>query len=169
MLLIKPSLRMTFQPELWDQFTSRANCYSYALNAPELGKQNLGGLTGEIDDWLSEKTVRDISFAFNHAVKDGLIPVNDEEQLDPDINHIIAVFVGVCSWRWSIYDFHFFRLDEDRNWSHKPGATAIQKINCNGKAECRELLQHIYSQNKVLSNFVGYFKIPETGLKAAPR
>ena len=167
---IQPSTNMVFCPAVWNRpgIVSYANCYSYALDVPFLGAKNLGSLASqEKPDWLKRRSLIFPKSAFNRAVADGLRPV-ENTAFDPAQQHILAVFLGVLSWRYNLLDFHFFRLDGDGQWSHKPGMSKIKKVIIPPQNNIQKDLKSAYGQYVRKSSFVGFFEVPKTGIPALP-
>lgn len=114
-----------WKPELWnenipEEVKDHTNCYSYALNRIELNlddKLQPGEISGEKYDFM------DCDVIFQHIKND----LNREDIFKTDINkkpnclqNKIALALDIKS---EDKDYHFYRLDNNGTWSHKPGST----------------------------------------------
>ncbi|XP_078384232.1 uncharacterized protein LOC144666727 [Oculina patagonica] len=109
--------------QLGRQFTN--NCYNYATTIRTDSFAAPGRGTGLMlyppltSLNVAVSALRDGLNALNVA-PGGPAPVNPPL---PNQNHMVALVV------WPGYDFHWYRLDADGTWSHKPGQTAITKFD----------------------------------------
>ncbi len=82
----------------------------------------------------------------------------DQTAFIPSQNHVIAAFIDNAPYS----DFHFVRLDGDGTWSHKGGSGGHpSKVTRTGNppADIGTIGMPYHS------TFVGYYKIPETGIQ----
>jgi len=168
-----PSLSMDFDASRWDPLQdsdAATNCYSYALDAPELGIVNLGvdarksiaQGTPQYYNWsvtLSEMQMHHL------AESDGLERIQ-EHAFNPKKHHVVALFGGmVPPTEMEQGDFHFYRLDGDGSWSNQPFKRApISRTSWQGETLSLNNLWQDYAHNKCAWNFVGYYKVPDKGM-----
>ena len=170
---LSPSLSMTFDKSRWDALQdtdSATNCYSYALNTPELGIINLGIearkeiASGNPHFYNWQVTLSEIHM--DHlAQSDGLERIHEHGH-DPNKHHIVALFGGLIPpAEVDQGDFHFYRLDGDGSWSNQPYKRApITKQTWNGETLTLQNVWQDYAHNKCAWRFVGYYKIPDRGM-----
>jgi len=147
-----------------------SNCYSYALNRPDLGKLELGeSFQNPTPINIPLKSTTEEYFNAL-AVSDGLIPIA-EEDIDPNTNHTMAI-VGHTLEEGHLLDFHLFRVDKDKKVSHffphktKPSSSELQK----GTPLTTKNLLGEYSKyaatnpNIDYAVFAGFYQVPDKGL-----
>jgi len=122
-----------WEPEHWAvlEVLIKNNGYNYACNIrTDTFAQPRDGMPPPIRETNSCDEMRD-----NLEGKDGLTYIgknrDDWRQCGPEC-HPVALFVkrGPDPDLW---DFHFFRLDSDGTWSHKPGYTFPTKLGEDGR------------------------------------
>ncbi len=152
-----------YQPNLWnsalgEKRRENINCYSYALNIAECG----WGLPGYLQSAKSPNLIWNADNIKVGLERDGLLSIDKEDLTDLDI-HVVAAFSRKMMRNKELYDFHFFRRDDNGFWSHKNG---------NAEVLCRDFLGRRITDpenafvNKV--DFLGYWKVPEEGLDYYP-
>ena len=132
-----PQMPMCFEPEKWNHpdIIRLTSCYTYALNCVEAGHKGFGtvGISQKFNLYACEeieKQVREIQKKMGfvegscHAMEtlDGLERIRPHS-FDPEKNHILAI---------SFHLLHFYRLDGDGTWSHKPGLTKAVRHDIKG-------------------------------------
>lgn len=128
------------------------NCYVHALGAPEIGARDIGSLR-ELHD--TEYVADSVMAAFFYAAEDGLEPIAPHE-VSPEKAHIVGMFVSIAPYE----DFHFVRLHQGNVWSNKPGNDNPCFIG--QLEEWMPKYKKRYGAHG--GEFVGFFKVPETGL-----
>ena len=120
----------SYNPGMWnDSFhIRRNNCYAYAcdiLCSPvNETKQQPGRASG---DYPNPFTCTDIG---NAAMSDGLT-AGVEKQCS-GCTHLVALVIapgGSSGSKPMISDYHWYRLDDNGHWSHKPGWTPATKLD----------------------------------------
>jgi hypothetical protein len=104
-----------YEPQWWnDGATKQAanNCYNYATNyrTDTFAQPGLG--TGQMYSFPIASV--NMSAA---AVRDALVQTN--QAACPAEGHLVALFIAPS------LDFHWYRLDHDGLWTHKPGPTPV--------------------------------------------
>ena len=101
------------------------NCYNYATDIKTGTFAQPGQASGHIPSTLS---CPDYTAA---AEADGLIPVADISDACGNScfpnGHIVALVI------WPGVDFHWYRMEADGTWTHKPGETAPINLDQSGK------------------------------------
>ena len=120
-----------WKPELWnvnipEDVKDYTNCYSYALNRLEFnidGKLQPGELSGDKYDFM------DCDVIFENIKRD----LNREDVYKTTYNskmncfqHKIALALDIKS---DDQDYHFYRLDNNGKWSHKPGSSSATNLD----------------------------------------
>jgi len=115
-----------YEPNAWNsdgQILENNNCYNYANNKVTNTFAQPGRGTGQI---YVQLTAREVAAA---AVRDGLeaLANPDAPQMTPIEGHFAALVI------WPGKDYHWYRLDETTQWSHKPGQTPVRDYDQSGK------------------------------------
>jgi hypothetical protein len=150
-------------------FKQNNNCYSYALNEPDIT------LWHKRYPGSSSHTKRDFNIYtckyFEHLLKKDYpnIKKTDNYKKCPcDKNyHMIAMVIadGYTPYkRDEDDDFHFYRLDKNNKWSHKQGSKKISYKDANNDEIIDpKKANHYYKQNnmgsKNYNKFCGYYCI----------
>jgi len=144
-----------YEPDFWNDMQRRrmSNCTAYAANDkrpnnhfPQPG-QISGRQYGELSHWQVMRGA--ISDGFELA---GVLPWNVPEPREG--RTIVAIVIT------QDMDYHWYRLDNDGTWSHKPGSTAARNVDASGKP-ISALGDADWGRYK---DFLGYYYIPEGGL-----
>ncbi|XP_053400879.1 insoluble matrix shell protein 1-like [Mercenaria mercenaria] len=125
----RPSFRVRscriprFDPENWNAPPTirRNNCYNYATQRQTNSFAQPGRASGR--GFSRPMTARSVLSA---TFRDGLIPL-------PFFNP--RMFPGICYIALAIWpdtDYHFYRLDSNMLWSHKPGKTMAKNTDNSG-------------------------------------
>lgn len=131
MAIIKPKLSMQFEPDWWnhrDRITS-SNCLAYALDEPSLGWPYLNFQSATNSEYNELRSIfmerSNIKSSLYHNILFYLAGFERirSHQYDPHKKHIIAFSVSMG---------HYFRLDADKVWSHKPGMSEARNIDDSG-------------------------------------
>jgi hypothetical protein len=113
-----------FQPAMWndaDGIQYSNNCYNYACDMETGTFAQPGRATGH------EYNAFDCVAVGNGAVSDGLRSVSCDTGCGcRDCCHQVALVI------WPGQDFHWYRLDRNGRWSHKPGATEARDVDNSG-------------------------------------
>lgn len=122
---------LEYNPKLWDDnpnIKSTHNCYTYALGKIRSGldsKAQPGYASGfnHIDDY---KDYNCKSF-YQRLKKD--VPGSYLEKFD---NKCLPGFYKIFLVLDPGNDYHWYRMNKDKYWSHKPGATSVSDIDASG-------------------------------------
>jgi hypothetical protein len=123
---------LLYEPRKWNDnynIKSTHNCYTYALGKIRIGldsKAQPGYASGynHIDD---EKDYNCNEF-FKRLKKD--VPTTYLEKFD---NKCLSGFYKIFLALDPGNDYHWWRLNSDGYWSHKPGATEVTDVDASGK------------------------------------
>jgi hypothetical protein len=135
-----------------------SNCYTYALGIPQHGKATPGKLihnkrrTGERTNDGELK----LQLIYNALIKDGLRPIPRPEYAPYKDAPVIAAFLSIDD------DYHFYRQHKDGKWSHQQGYGGVLTDRDGQDALVEDPL---YAERGRYKDFVGYFTIPEQGLR----
>ncbi|WP_019133669.1 hypothetical protein [Kallipyga massiliensis] len=126
---------LKYNPQYWNSYKDRANCYTYALNylaGKNPATQQPGYASGRKFTSCTGKAIleaakRDVPYL--SGVK-GLRSASENQK--PGKNEykvalVIATEIGKKK------DYHWYRQDSDGYWSHKRGSTAITRTDASGK------------------------------------
>ncbi|MFS0757483.1 hypothetical protein ABC383_22670 [Noviherbaspirillum sp. 1P10PC] len=114
-----------YTPGKWNNdpnIQHRNNCYNYANDKITNTFAQPGRGTGQ--SWTQLLScANDVEPA---AQRDGQVPVSTPATT-PTQGHFIALVLGIG------YDYHWYRLDDNGNWSHKPGQTPARNVDNSGR------------------------------------
>ncbi len=118
------------------------NCYNYANDKITNTFAQPGRCSGSpADDWKCAPVGQ-------ASQRDGEIPISSPPAATPQDGHFIAL---VSSDIWQ--DYHWYRLDSNAMWSHKPGQTPATNLDNGGK-----LISDPRTCNRgVYTNFCGFY------------
>ncbi|MFX0065395.1 MAG: hypothetical protein ACFFC7_24760 [Candidatus Hermodarchaeota archaeon] len=138
-----------YEPQNWnDAGTTQLcnNCYNYACNIITNNYAQPGHASGNIYSSINCQEVAE------GAISDGLLPVADEEKCKL-CSHKVALVIDPDS----PVDFHWYRLDKEGNWSHKPGQWSVTNLDNSGNiiSDPRTADRGRYSV------FCGFFCVPK--------
>jgi len=120
------------------------NCYNYGTDIVTNTFAQPGRGTGQ--KWR-QNTCDDVKRA---AISDGLQWVGtDYPSTKPTVGHYIALLI------WPGTNFHWVRLDDNNNWSHKPGGTPVKNKD-NDELDITDPSTQDFSP---WSQFCGYFLV----------
>tara|TARA_Y100000590_G_scaffold467736_1_gene647690 strand:- start:1181 stop:1900 length:720 start_codon:yes stop_codon:yes gene_type:complete len=120
-----------WKPELWnenipDNIKDNTNCYSYALNRLEFNRDNKlqpGELSG------SKYNNMDCDTIINHIKTDlNRNDIRETGHLDK-LNCLYYKIALVLDIEHDDPDYHFYREDNIREWSHKPGGNNVTNLD----------------------------------------
>ena len=126
-------------------FTNENNCYGYALNIKEHGWATPGRLL-EIEHEEMPNASRTAPFVTKGVLKDGLEQIREHGARRDE--HVISGHVIPGE------DFHFYRYDNDGQWSSKYASKIAEKANPAFETD---------------ETFIGFFRVPAEGLLYSPR
>ncbi|MGH9632162.1 MAG: hypothetical protein ACRD7E_27980 [Bryobacteraceae bacterium] len=134
------------------------NCYAYAANDPHghlPGKPQPGQRCGHPATAVSCAEVR------RAALCDGMIAAPNPPPSKAGHSPVaLVVDPGV--------DYHWYRLDDNGKWSHKPGNTPATNVDASGNAITNpEAADRDYGRVNY-SQFCGYFYVPSGGVRTGP-
>ncbi len=113
-----------YEPGKWNdangvQYTN--NCYNYACNLQTNTYAQPGRASGNMYSSIECDEVGD------GAESDGLVPVDCDTGCGcRNCCHKVALVI------WPGVDFHWYRLDRNGRWSHKPGGTQATNLDNSG-------------------------------------
>jgi hypothetical protein len=117
-----------YEPSRWNDFDEvqfNNNCYNYACNIPTGTFAQPGRATGN-----PYPRPIDCPGVDAGARSDGLRPINCERGCGcSDCCHKVALAVAPSP---TFNDYHWYRLDRDGRWSHKPGGTEATNLDDSG-------------------------------------
>jgi len=149
-----------YEPNVWNTapIQKSTNCYAYAVDDPNGhplgGKPQPGVKCGH--PW---KTVscKDVTAA---SKCDGLIPAPNPPA--PKAGYYPVALVSAPG-----VDYHWYRLDNNGTWSHKPGHGTARNVDSSGKIITNpETADRSGYPN--YSDFCGYFYVPKGGASSKP-
>jgi RHS repeat-associated protein len=122
----------SYNPTAWNdggRTQSTNNCYSYAWDRPndtpprpEPCRPQPGGFSCRPSFPLDCKAIIDLS------IKDGMTKTNKDGSC-PDCYHKVFLVIS----REPNPDYHWYRQDRDRSWSHKPGLGQATNLDSSGQ------------------------------------
>ena len=166
-----PPKKPKYDSTIWndEKYKEFNNCYSYALNEPDstLKDKRDPGISSNIKKNNNIYTCGYYEKLLKHDYPDMVktnnykfCPCNKDYRM---ISMVIAdgnsPFVGDDN-----DDFHFYRLDNNNKWSHKPGSRVVSYTDADNKLiyDPKDA-NHYYKQNnkgsKDYNNFCGYYCI----------
>ncbi len=151
-----PAEGPVFDPDLYNMLPRIFNCYAYALRLERQGWAHAGQIRKEVATGRRDERRKLTDFTLHRMLEeDGLERIR-KHAADPGRAHVIAAFVNTGK------GYHFFSLDRDNIWSHKPGESLVKRVRAGVK---------LPNEGDVSGNhlFVGYFKIPAQGIYYYPR
>jgi hypothetical protein len=122
----------SFDPVKWNKPTIKQNhnCYSYAfnqINPTRKGKAQPGYYSGF--NHIEDNEYNCQSF-YQRLKKDNpSLYLTSFEQ--PCVKGFNKGFIAIDDKK-DDQDYHFYRLDKNKKWSHKPGRTEVTKIDASG-------------------------------------
>ncbi len=149
-----------YEPARWNAqpVKGSTNCYAYAANDPNghpPGKPQPGQRCG------SPATSASCAEVSRASQCDGMIPAPDPPPAKPGYYPVaLVVDPGV--------DYHWYRLDENGRWSHKPGNTDARGVDASGNPITNpETANRDYGAVNY-TDFCGYFYVPAGGIRTGP-
>jgi len=168
-----------FKPEKWQlNIKKNNNCYNYALDLPFKYDSTLhpGELAMSLGK-VKRSAVHKWSWLFTrddykkHLIKlselDGLKYLGTNQFYASQGARLVGLAVSETH-----DDFHWYRMDQDGGWSHKPGSNSVQKLAPDAPITLmfrQNILTmmtppHVADRGRY-KHFVGYFEIPKEGVK----
>jgi uncharacterized Zn-binding protein involved in type VI secretion len=148
-----------YEPKRWNQqpVKGSTNCYAYAANDPDghpPGKPQPGEHCGSP---AASPSCADVTKA---SVCDGMIPA---PKPTPKSGYYVVALVSAPG-----KDYHWYRQDDNGNWSHKPGNTDATNVDASGNIITNpETADRAYGRLNY-SQFCGYFYVPAGGIRTGP-
>lgn len=135
-----------FTPSYWNSVSRRYtnNCYNYANNKAT----NTFAQPGRASIGTAGPTCAAVRTA---AIGDGLEPIADDE-MSFDFKKAVALVTGYVD---SIPDYHWYRLDSNGTWSHKPGGGYARNTDESGQI----IYDPRYADRGGYTEFCGFFRI----------
>lgn len=167
---VLPTLPLVYEPDRWNDLSivGNFNCYSYALNTQEYGWLSLGGFLGRSKQAIKFPRSEEAQVRVTESLRselwllvDGLKQIRPHEY-GPHEKHIVA---------YDSFLQHFYRLDQDGVWSHKPGKSPVTNLDARGRTITDlENADFIFSANLARRQSatranIRYYVLPEEGIK----
>lgn len=112
-----------YEPTWWNDGGQRQrhnNCYNYGVNYRTDTFAQPGRASGAM---YAAITAADVKAG---AVSDGLIDSPYANNNPPDEGQLVALVI------WPGHDFHWYRMNRNCSWSHKPGSTQVTNRDNSG-------------------------------------
>ena len=111
-----------YEPAWWNVPARQPynNCYNYATNYRTNTFAQPGRAAGAMYTALTCAAVKPA------AVKDELIDSPTADNKCPGEGHLVALVI------WPGVDYHWYRMNRNGKWSHKPGSTAVTNLDNGG-------------------------------------
>jgi hypothetical protein len=140
-----PNCEPPYDPALWSFSYAQPyvqylnNCYNYATNIQTGTYAQPGRASGHM--YVSAS---DCAGVGGGAVSDGLKPADCDRGCgcrDCCIKVALVASPGTIvplvddegdTYEGAFYDYHFYRLDDNGTWSHKPGARPVTNLDASG-------------------------------------
>jgi uncharacterized Zn-binding protein involved in type VI secretion len=156
----KGSSNPPYEPARWnkDPVKSSTNCYAYASNDPDghpPGKPQPGDKCGHP---ATDVSCAEVSRA---SACDGMVAAPNPPPARPGF-YVVAL---VCD---PGVDYHWYRQDDNGNWSHKPGNTDATNVDASGKPITDPQTADRDYGGVDYSQFCGYFYVPAAGIRTGP-
>lgn len=138
--------RPNFEPSFWNGNSRQGsnNCYNYANNKATNTFAQPGKAAG------SANGIMTCSAAIQAVIADGLEYLGTNYP-NPILNFKSGIALVVAPY----YDFHFYRLDDNGNWTHKPGGNVSTNLDNSGNV----ITDPRTANRGVYTNFCGFFRI----------
>jgi len=115
-----------FEPEKWEKYQKYNNCYAYAFDnhkkrdsKPQPADNSADKYKcSDLENWIIKDLVD------RKGKRYPLINGSIDKACPKEYHKIYLVTSGD--------DYHFYRLDRDGKWSHKPGSTKVTREDANG-------------------------------------
>jgi uncharacterized Zn-binding protein involved in type VI secretion len=158
----KASSNPPYEPARWnkDPVKSSTNCYAYAANDPDghpPGKPQPGDKCGHP---ASDDSCAEVSRA---AVCDGMLPA-------PDPPPARQGYYAVALLNDPGVDYHWYRQDDNGQWSQKHGLTEVTNVDGSGNpiTDPKTADNNYPTMGVNYSKFCGYFYVPAAGIRTGP-
>jgi hypothetical protein len=118
-----------YEPSWWNDGGQRQlhnNCYNYATNYRTdtfrviSGGGQPGAAAGAMYTSITSAAVKAA------AIADDLLATPSADNKPPSEGHLVALVI------WPGQDFHWYRMNRNCSWSHKPGTTPATNVDNNG-------------------------------------
>lgn len=149
-----------YEPSRWnkDPVVGSTNCYAYASNDPDghpPGKPQPGERCGHP---ATDASCAEVTRA---SKCDGMIPAPNPPT--PKAGYYPVALVSDPG-----VDYHWYRLDDNGTWSHKPGNTNATNVDASGNPITNpETCNRDYGSVNY-KDFCGYFYVPAGGIRTGP-
>jgi hypothetical protein len=129
LLCILFNQKPTYEPQRWNDpyqpgfsygHQSENNCYNYACNKATDSFAQPGYASGS---WPNPMACPNVTTG---ALSDGLVTRANGSDSAGNCAHTVALVIAPG------YDYHWYRLDDNGMWSHKPGGTAARNVDSAG-------------------------------------
>ena len=145
------------------------NCYSYALNEPDSNLKEKR-YPGQSSNTKRNESIYTCEYYEQLLKSDNphIVKTNNFNECPCDKPyHMISMVIADNTTPYEEDDgddFHFYRLDNNNKWSHKPGSRKVSYIDANNKEVIDPAYaEHNYSlidgESKNYNNFCGYYCI----------
>jgi len=151
----------TYDPAAWNSppIVNSTNCYAYASNDPAghpPGKKPQPG-----QKCGSPATAAECAEVHRASVCDGMLPAPDPPP--PKAGYYPVALVADPG-----VDYHWYRLDNDGMWSHKPGHGNATNKDASGNPITNPRAADRDYGRVNYKDFCGYFYVPAAGVRTGP-
>lgn len=145
----------------------KANCYTYAANAnnPDRPKDPRTNLSHVSDTMKRETYSEFVKQTIKGSQKAGLSFTGPEMTNQKGFYNVVLLARPAKQNAKDIYDgheFHWLRQNPDGSWSHKYGPLNVTDLDFSGRK-----IEDIRKADFGNYRFIGYFKVPEGGIRPA--
>lgn len=153
--------RPIYEPDRWNDpyvagydygYQSDNNCYNYACNVATDTFAQPGRAASGVDNWIM--FCPEVSAG---AIADGLEPRSAGTQSRERCSHTVALVVAPD------IDYHWYRLDANGLWSHKPGTTEATNLD----NSLQPIVNPETADRGLYTEFCGYFTVPRCAVDIA--
>ena len=149
-----------YEPGRWNKqpVKGSTNCYAYGANDPDghpPGKPQPGERCGHP---ATDASCAEVTRA---SICDGMVKAPDPPPQKPGYYPVaLVVDPGV--------DYHWYRLDDNGRWSHKPGNTSATNVDASGNPITNPKTADRDYGSVNYKDFCGYFYVPAGGIRTGP-
>lgn len=141
--------------EKWKTYEKVNNCYAYAFDnlkkrdaKPQPDNQNPDTYNcSDLEKWIKRDLVD------SNGKKFELHKGYFDEPCPPNTHKIYMVHSGD--------DYHFYRLDSDNRWSHKPGSTPVSRVDADDKEIIDPSRANHHYENHNYNTSCGFYCVPK--------
>ena len=157
-----------YEPARWnkDPVQTSTNCYAYAANNPGGHPANTKPQPGQqCGHPAPDASCQSVTAA---ATCDGMVPAPNPPPAKPGYYAVALVSAPAANPAAPPLDYHWYRQDDNGNWSHKPGWSEATNKDASGNPITNPQTADRNYGRLNYSNFCGYFYVPAGGLQTGP-